>query len=131
MTDAYFSLILDNPWFVLGALFLAVVFFGFFSLGFEQDASLGKAIYYSPLTIIAEFSILALSKFIPMVCFGILTSLEMLIPLVGAPTLLSHLLVVLEPFRSCRSTSEQIVEPNKVVGSAPKELGSKKSLRIQ
>ena len=61
-------------------------------------ASIGKAVYYTSLTIIVGFSILALSNFIPTVYFGILTSLAMFIALVGALTLLPQLLVAIKPF---------------------------------
>jgi hypothetical protein len=61
-------------------------------------ASIGKAVYYTSLTIIAGFSILALSNFVPTVYFGILTSLAMFIALVGALTLLPQLLVFFRPF---------------------------------
>ena len=40
LIDAYFSLILDKPWFVLGALLLAVMLFGFFSRGCENQNGL-------------------------------------------------------------------------------------------
>lgn len=39
LIDAYFSLVLDRPWVVLGAVLVAVLLFGFFSRGFELDAS--------------------------------------------------------------------------------------------
>lgn len=61
-------------------------------------ASIGKAVYYTSLTIIAGFSILALSNFVPTVYFGILTSLAMFIALVGALTLLPQLLLTFKPF---------------------------------
>ncbi len=68
-------------------------------------ASIGKAVYYTSLTIIAGFSILALSNFIPTVYFGMLTSLAMFIALVGALTLLPQLLVAFEPFGRQRGDS--------------------------
>ena len=61
-------------------------------------ASIGKAVYYTSLTIIAGFSILALSNFVPTVYFGVLTSLAMFIALVGALTLLPQLLITFKPF---------------------------------
>jgi len=60
--------------------------------------SIGHAMYYTSVTIIIGFSILALSNFIPSVYFGLLTGLAMLIALVAALTLLPQLLVVVRPF---------------------------------
>lgn len=60
-------------------------------------ASIGKAIYYTNFTIIAGFSILALSNFVPTVYFGLLTSLSMLMSLAGSLTVLPHLLVTFKP----------------------------------
>ncbi len=60
--------------------------------------SIGHAIYYTSLTIIIGFSILALSNFLPTIYFGILTGLAMLIALLGALTLLPRLLIVFRPF---------------------------------
>ena len=60
--------------------------------------SIGYAMYYTSITIIIGFSILALSNFIPSVYFGLLTGLAMLIALVAALTLLPQLLVVFKPF---------------------------------
>ena len=60
--------------------------------------SIGHAMYYTSVTIIIGFSILALSNFIPSIYFGLLTGLAMLIALVAALTLLPQLLVVVRPF---------------------------------
>jgi predicted RND superfamily exporter protein len=59
--------------------------------------SIGYAMYYTSVTIIIGFSILALSNFIPSIYFGLLTGLAMLIALIAALTLLPQLLVVLKP----------------------------------
>jgi predicted RND superfamily exporter protein len=59
--------------------------------------SIGYAMYYTSVTIIIGFSILALSNFIPSIYFGLLTGLAMLIALVAALTLLPRLLVVVKP----------------------------------
>ena len=61
-------------------------------------ASIGNAMYYTSITIIIGFSILAMSNFIPSVYFGLLTGLAMLIALVTALTLLPKMLVMLKPF---------------------------------
>ena len=59
--------------------------------------SIGRAMYFTSMTIVAGFSILALSNFIPTIVFGLLTSLAMLVALVGSLTLLPQLLIVFKP----------------------------------
>jgi predicted RND superfamily exporter protein len=60
--------------------------------------SIGYAMYYTSVTIIIGFSILAFSSFLPTIYFGLLTGLAMLIALLAALTLLPQLLIVVEPF---------------------------------
>ena len=60
--------------------------------------SIGRALYYTTLTIISGFLILTLSNFIPSIYFGLLTALAMLIALLAALTLLPQLLIVIKPF---------------------------------
>ena len=60
--------------------------------------SIGNAMYYTSLTIIAGFSILVLSYFIPTILFGLLTGLAMFIALITALTLLPRLIIVFKPF---------------------------------
>ena len=59
--------------------------------------SIGKAMYYTSLTIIVGFSILALSSFNPTVYFGLLTGLAMLVALLSNLTLLPALLITVKP----------------------------------
>ena len=59
--------------------------------------SIGRAMYFTSMTIVAGFSILALSNFIPTIIFGLLTSLAMLVALVGSLTLLPQLLITFKP----------------------------------
>ena len=61
-------------------------------------ASVGKAMYYTTLTIIMGFSILVLSNFIPSIYFGVLAGLAMLVALLCNLVLLPRLLVLLKPF---------------------------------
>jgi predicted RND superfamily exporter protein len=61
-------------------------------------ASIGHAMYYTSVTIIIGFSILALSNFIPSVYFGLLTGLAMFIALIAALTLLPQMLIMAKPF---------------------------------
>ncbi|MDY6830375.1 MAG: MMPL family transporter [Thermodesulfobacteriota bacterium] len=60
--------------------------------------TIGYAMYYTSITIIIGFSILALSNFIPTILFGLLTGLAMLIALMAALTLLPQLIIKLRPF---------------------------------
>jgi predicted RND superfamily exporter protein len=60
--------------------------------------SIGHAMYYTSVTIIIGFSILAASNFIPSIYFGLLTGLAMLIALIAALTLLPSILVLFKPF---------------------------------
>jgi predicted RND superfamily exporter protein len=61
-------------------------------------ASIGKAMYYTTVTIIIGFSILVLSNFLPSIYFGLLTGLAMLIALFASLTLLPQLLIIIRPF---------------------------------
>ena len=59
--------------------------------------SIGKAMYYTSVTITLGFSILALSEFMPTIYFGLLTGAAMVIALLGALALLPLLIVVFQP----------------------------------
>jgi hypothetical protein len=59
--------------------------------------SIGRAMYYTALTITLGFIILALSNFVPTIYFGVLTGLSMVVALVADLTLLPLLLVMLRP----------------------------------
>ncbi|WP_396586829.1 RND family transporter [Bermanella sp. R86510] len=63
----------------------------------NSHASIGKAVYYTSVTVIVGFSILALSNFIPTIYFGLLTGLAMLIALVLVLTLLPRLIMMFKP----------------------------------
>jgi predicted RND superfamily exporter protein len=62
-------------------------------------ANIGKAVFYTAITIIIGFSILVLSNFIPTIYFGILTALAMLIALLAVLTLLPKLILIWKPFK--------------------------------
>ncbi|MFS1522990.1 efflux RND transporter permease subunit [Microbulbifer sp. 2304DJ12-6] len=66
----------------------------------RSHATIGRAMFYTAITIIAGFSILALSKFVPSIYFGLLTALAMSAALLGSLTLLPLLLVMLKPLGS-------------------------------
>ena len=60
---------------------------------FRCHNSIGRAIYYTSITIIAGFSILMFSNFIPTVYFGLFTGLAMVAALLAAVTLLPWLII--------------------------------------
>ena len=53
--------------------------------------------YYTSITVIIGFSILALSEFIPSIYFGLLTGLAMFAAIIASLTLLPKLLLVIKP----------------------------------
>jgi len=65
--------------------------------------SIGRAIYYTSVTIMLGFSILAFSRFIPTIYFGLLTGLAMLVALLANMTLLPLLVVT---FRTAGDSTE-------------------------
>ncbi len=56
--------------------------------------SIGNAIYYTSITVIIGFSVLAFSNFIPSVYFGLMTALAMLLALLANLTILPGLLIL-------------------------------------
>ena len=61
-------------------------------------SNIGKAVFYTTLTIIFGFSILMLSNFIPTIYFGVLTGAAMFIALLAALTVLPKLILLWKPF---------------------------------
>jgi predicted RND superfamily exporter protein len=59
-------------------------------------ATIGRAMYYTSVTIMLGFSILMLSSFVPTIYFGVLTGIAMMIALLADLTLLPVLLAVLK-----------------------------------
>jgi predicted RND superfamily exporter protein len=59
--------------------------------------SIGRAIYYTSITITVGFSILTLSNFMPTVYFGLLTGIAMILALIGDLILLPLLLMIGKP----------------------------------
>ncbi|HUH37829.1 MAG TPA: MMPL family transporter [Spongiibacteraceae bacterium] len=64
---------------------------------YRCHGSIGKAMYYTSITIICGFSILVLSNFTPSIYFGVLTAVAMLAALMGALLLLPQLIVAFKP----------------------------------
>lgn len=63
-------------------------------------ASTGHALYFTSFTVIAGFSVLAFSNFVPTIHFGLLTSLAMIIALIANLALLPGMLVCFYPNRN-------------------------------
>lgn len=66
----------------------------------RAHASIGRALFYTAVTIIVGFSILTTSNFIPSVYFGLLTGLAMFAALLASMTLLPKLILVFKPFKA-------------------------------
>jgi hypothetical protein len=64
----------------------------------RSHASIGRAMYYTSVTIVIGFSILMLSQFIPSIYFGALTAFAMLMAVIGSLTLLPKLILMFKPF---------------------------------
>lgn len=64
----------------------------------RSHESIGKAIFYTSITIIMGFSILSISNFKPTIYFGLLTAIAMTVALLGALTLLPRLILIVKPF---------------------------------
>jgi predicted RND superfamily exporter protein len=63
----------------------------------RSHASIGRAMYYTTVTVTLGFSILVLSNFVPTIYFGLLTGFAMLIALLADLTLLPLLIVRFRP----------------------------------
>ncbi len=60
-------------------------------------SSIGKAIFFTGITVIFGFSILILSNFIPTIIFGVLTGFAMFVALIAVLTLLPRMLITFKP----------------------------------
>ncbi|KZX56962.1 hypothetical protein A3709_04100 [Halioglobus sp. HI00S01] len=60
-------------------------------------SSIGRALYYTTLTIVIGFSTLTLSNFTPSIYFGVLTVLAMVAAVLGALLLLPQLIILFKP----------------------------------
>jgi uncharacterized protein len=65
-------------------------------------SNIGKAVFYTTMTIIFGFSILIMSNFIPTIYFGVLTGAAMFIALMAALTVLPKLILLWKPFGSVK-----------------------------
>jgi uncharacterized protein len=64
----------------------------------RSHSSIGQAIYYTTITLVIGFSILAMSGFIPTIYFGLFTVLAISVALLASLILLPQLLVLLKPY---------------------------------
>ncbi|TYO97461.1 hypothetical protein EDC39_1101 [Geothermobacter ehrlichii] len=64
-------------------------------------SSVGRAMYYTSITIIAGFGILTLSDFMPTIYFGLFTGLAMAVAMIANLTLLALLLLTVRPRHIC------------------------------
>jgi uncharacterized protein len=67
----------------------------------RSHRSIGRAMYYTSLTIIIGFMVLVLSNFTPSVYFGFLTSFAMLAAILGNLLVLPKMLITIKPFSQC------------------------------
>jgi predicted RND superfamily exporter protein len=65
----------------------------------RSHGSVGRAIYYTSVTVTLGFSILVLSNFIPTIYFGLLTGMAMIIALIANLTLLPLLIERFKPLK--------------------------------
>jgi predicted RND superfamily exporter protein len=64
---------------------------------YRSHASIGRAMYYTTLTVVVGFSMLTLSNFTPSIYFGVLTVMAMLAAVMGALLLLPKLIITFKP----------------------------------
>ena len=64
---------------------------------YRSHGSIGRAMYYTTLTVVVGFSMLTLSNFTPSIYFGVLTVMAMLAAVMGALLLLPKLILTFEP----------------------------------
>ena len=72
--------------------------------------SIGRAMYYTSITITLGFIILALSNFVPTIYFGLLTGFSMLVAMIANLTLLPILIVWFKPMVACEIPATQITD---------------------
>ena len=65
---------------------------------FRSHGSIGRAMYYTTLTVVVGFAMLTLSNFTPSLYFGVLTVVAMIAAVAGALLLLPKLILIFRPF---------------------------------
>jgi predicted RND superfamily exporter protein len=66
----------------------------------KSQTTVGKALYFTSITITLGFIILVLSNFVPSIYFGMLTSIAMLIALFATFSIIPLLLSIMQPLKS-------------------------------
>jgi predicted RND superfamily exporter protein len=74
--------------------------------------SIGRAMYYTTITITLGFMILALSNFVPTIYFGVLTGFSMVVALLADLMLLPLLLVLLKPLGPGIQVQQSVTAPD-------------------
>ena len=64
----------------------------------RSHGSIGRAMYYTTLTVVVGFAMLTLSNFTPSLYFGVLTVVAMIAAVAGALLLLPQLIMIVRPF---------------------------------
>ena len=64
---------------------------------YRCHGSIGRAMYYTTVTVVIGFSMLTLSNFNPSIYFGLLTVLAMAVAVIGALLLLPRLILLMRP----------------------------------
>ena len=64
----------------------------------RSHGSIGRAMYYTTLTVVVGFAMLTLSNFTPSLYFGVLTVVAMIAAVAGALLLLPKLILMFRPF---------------------------------
>ena len=64
----------------------------------RSHGSIGRAMYYTTLTVVVGFAMLTLSNFTPSLYFGVLTVVAMIAAVAGALLLLPKLIMIFRPF---------------------------------
>jgi predicted RND superfamily exporter protein len=67
---------------------------------YRCHGSIGRALYYTTLTLVIGFSTLTLSNFNPSIYFGVLTVIAMTAAVIGALLLLPRLILLFKPLGS-------------------------------
>ncbi|MDC1116679.1 MMPL family transporter, partial [Luminiphilus sp.] len=69
----------------------------------RSHGSIGRAMYYTTLTVVVGFATLTLSNFTPLLYFGVLTVVAMIAAVAGALLLLPQLILIFRPFGRAQS----------------------------
>lgn len=64
----------------------------------QAHTTIGRAVYYTGITVMLGFSILATSNFVPTIYFGLLTAFSMMVALMANLILLPRLIMLFKPF---------------------------------